>query len=56
MNFNNGGPLYLSSISFSNDDDNLVMNNIAEINATEEVICHAMSNINMILANYFNQQ
>ena len=32
------------------------MKNIAEINATEEVIYHAISNENMILANYFNQQ
>ena len=56
MNFINGGSSYLSSTSSSDDDDNLVMKNIAEINATEEVICHAMSNINMILANYFNQQ
>ena len=32
------------------------MKNIAEINATEEVIRHAISNRNMILANYFNQQ
>ena len=56
MNFINGGSSYLSSTSSSDDDDNLVMKNIAEINATEEVIRHAISNRNMILANYFNQQ
>ena len=56
MNFDIGSTSYLSSTSSSDDDDNLVMNNIAEMNATEEILCHAISIRNMILANYLNQQ
>ena len=56
MNFDIGSTSYLSSTSSSDDDDNLVMNNIAEMNAIEEILCHAISSRNMILANYLNQQ
>ena len=56
MNFDIGSTSYLSSTSSSDDDDNLVMNNIAEMNATEKILCHAISSRNMILANYLIQQ
>ena len=56
LNFNIGSTSYLSSTSSSDDDDNLVMNNIAEMNAIEEILCHAISSRNMILANYLSQQ
>ena len=54
MNFDIGSTSYLSSTSSSDDDDNLLMNNIAKMNATEEILCHAISSRNMILANYLN--
>ncbi|XP_020266873.1 uncharacterized protein LOC109842405 [Asparagus officinalis] len=54
MNFDVGGPSYLSSSS-SSDDDNFLTNIIAEINETEEVICEYINN-NMIIANNLRQQ
>ncbi|XP_020262310.1 uncharacterized protein LOC109838264 [Asparagus officinalis] len=54
MNFDVGGPSYLSSSS-SSDDDNFLTNIIAEIDETEEVICEYINN-NMIIANNLRQQ
>ncbi|XP_020254746.1 uncharacterized protein LOC109831756 [Asparagus officinalis] len=53
MNFDVGGPSYLSSSS-SSDDDNFLSNIIAEIDETEEVICEYINN-NMILVNSLHQ-
>ncbi|XP_020254084.1 uncharacterized protein LOC109831156 [Asparagus officinalis] len=53
MNFDVGGPSYLSSSS-SSDDDNFLSNIIAEIDETEEVICEYINN-NMILVNNLRQ-
>ncbi|XP_020262398.1 uncharacterized protein LOC109838358 [Asparagus officinalis] len=55
MNFDAGGPSYLSSSS-SSDDDNFLSNIIAEIDETEEVICEYINNNNMILVNNLCQQ
>ncbi|XP_020270863.1 uncharacterized protein LOC109846051 [Asparagus officinalis] len=54
MNFDVGGPSYLSSSS-SSDDDNFLTNIIVEIDETEEVICEYINN-NMIIANNLRQQ
>ncbi|XP_020245249.1 uncharacterized protein LOC109823383 [Asparagus officinalis] len=54
MNFDVGGPSYLSSSS-SSDDDNFLTNIIAEIDETEEVICEYINN-NLIIANNLRQQ
>ncbi|XP_020266798.1 uncharacterized protein LOC109842316 [Asparagus officinalis] len=54
MNFDVGGPSYLSSSS-SSDDDNFLSNIITEIDETEEVICEYINN-NMIIANNLRQQ
>ncbi|XP_020271530.1 uncharacterized protein LOC109846695 [Asparagus officinalis] len=54
MNFDAGGPSYLSSSSYS-DDDNFLSNIITEIDETEEVICEYINN-NMIPANNLHQQ
>ncbi|XP_020250051.1 uncharacterized protein LOC109827454 [Asparagus officinalis] len=54
MNFDAGGPSYLSSSS-SSDDDNFLSNIITEIDETEEVIREYINN-NMILANNLRQQ
>ncbi|XP_020263037.1 putative nuclease HARBI1 [Asparagus officinalis] len=53
MNFDVGGPSYLSS-SLSSDDDNFLSNIITEIDETEEVICEYINN-NMILVNNLHQ-
>ena len=46
-----------STTSSSDDDDDLsVTTNITDIEASEEAIYRAISNNNMILASYFNQQ
>ena len=46
-----------STTSFSDDDDDLsIRNNIAEIKAFEEELHRTITNNNMVLVNYFNQQ